>query len=103
MTMDDDTDAIDEDTTAKFNELLQHWAAKDHLIAIANGITSKSAFNQFINSLPNVEQLDNFRSLLPKIDKTIHSKLWNDFQKQTSTSANDWLLKLSQSKLIKEI
>lgn len=102
MTMDDDTDAIDEDTTVKFTQFLQHWDKVDHLVAIANGITSKTAFNQFINSLPNVEQITGFRNLLAKIDKAVHPKLWNDFQRQTSTSANDWLLKLSQSKLIKE-
>jgi hypothetical protein len=102
MTMDDDTDAIDEETWSKLTQLLQHWDIHDHLISIAKTITSKNALGQFINSMPNVEQLTGFKNLLSKIDKTIHSKLWGDFQRQTATSANDWLLKLSQSKLIKE-
>lgn len=102
MTMDDDTDAIDEDTTAKFNEILKLWVVKDHLIAIANGLTSKNAFNQFMMSLPNAEQLLEFHKILGKVDEKYHPKLYTDFQRQTSTSANDWLLKLSQSKLIKE-
>lgn len=102
MTMDDDTDAIDEDTTAKFNEILQYWDVKDKLLSIANGITSKNVFQQFMQSLPNVEHLTKFKELLPKIDKQYHSKLWQDFQTQTATSADNWLDKLSKSKLIKQ-
>jgi len=102
MTMDDDTDAIDEDIIAKFTQILQHWDVKDHLIKIANTISSKTTLEQFMQALPNVEQLDKFKGLLPKIDKQYYPKLWQDFQTQTSTSADNWLDKLSQSKLIKE-
>ena len=102
MTMDDDTDAVDEDTIAKFNNILKQWDVKNHLVSVANTITSKNAFRQLVDSLPTTEQLNKFKELLLKVDKQYHYKLWTDFQKQTNQSADGWLEKLSQSRLIKE-
>jgi len=102
MTMDDDTDAIDDEAKNKFAEILKEWWINDHLRTVESGITSKAALYQFFNTLPNIEQLTKFKELLQKIDRPTHSKLWADFQRQTATSADDWLNKLSQSKLIKE-
>lgn len=102
MTMDDDTDAVDEETTTKFTQLIQHWDVSDHLVSIAKQMISKNAFNQFIMTIPNAEQVTSFKSLLAKIDVKYHQQLWTDFQKQTKSTADDWLTKLSASKLIKQ-
>lgn len=88
---------------SQFEDTIRTWEQKDYVLAVANSIKRKKAFQTFIDSLPNVEQTAEFHDILKDIPRMYAQQLWDDYQRQTNISVVNWLEKLKMSKIYKKI
>jgi len=104
MTSDEDNDGVGENEIVLFEEITAKWRyCDDYINKIASTVNNKRDFLVWLGTLPSTEQADKFITVMDNlINKDNERQLWNDFQKQKRVTADAWISKLQNSKLIKK-
>jgi len=75
----------------RFEEKIRNWVVTEPVLAVANKLKTKKAFEKYVNGLPTVEQTKEFISILGNIPKEKHYGLWDIFIRKNKSDVNSLL------------
>jgi len=105
MTMDDDSDAMDNDfALEELEPLLQvvPEVCQSYLKKITDTIEAKSTFIKWKNALVSIDNVNKMKELASKMPEHLRDKYWLDFIKQNTETVNNWLNNLETALKPKE-
>lgn len=88
---------------SKFEDYVRDWQNKEYILDIAETITNRDKFVQFLNNLPQPKHTARFMKLLTKlVNPSIEPELWNNFIRQNIKSIVGWLDGLEESTQVRK-